>query len=164
MKLEIGKKYISRGHNVYGPLEAMPAGHRHQIEKRDTHYDFATGMSWQPDGTYHRVQHNCVHDLVAEVQSVGAGLSDAIPVDPYDTAAQDVLAEVRRAKELWPRDFYNAHEGYAALLEEVDEFWDEVKINQKKRDPAKMRKEAIQIAAMALQCAVEVCGEETGRR
>lgn len=48
-----------------------------------------------------------------------------------------------------------AHEGYAILLEEVDELWDEVK--KKNPDKERMRKEAIQIGAMALAFAREVC-------
>lgn len=50
------------------------------------------------------------------------------------------------------------HEAYAVLLEEVDEFWDEVKKNPKKMDVdtatewhLNMRQELIQIAAMAVQ-------------
>ena len=58
----------------------------------------------------------------------------------------------------------SAHEGYAVLLEEVDELWDQVKINQKKRDISKMKSEAIQVAAMAIRFALEVCNEETGRK
>ena len=85
-------------------------------------------------------------------------------VEPYREAADAAIAEVERAIGLWPRNFYNAHEGYATLLEEVDEFWDEVKLNQKKRDPARMRKEALQIAAMAIRVAVECCTEEACRR
>lgn len=60
--------------------------------------------------------------------------------------------------------FNSAHEGYAVLLEEVDELWEHVKTNQKKRDISLMRKEAIQVAAMAMRFALDVCNEETGRK
>ena len=54
--------------------------------------------------------------------------------------------------------FHNAHEGYAVLLEEVDELWENVKLNQTifTRDEA-MREEAIQVAAMAIRFIID-CG------
>ena len=54
----------------------------------------------------------------------------------------------------------SAHEGYAVLIEEVDELWEEVK--RQERDPAAMRKEALHVAAMALRFIVDVCDLPNG--
>ena len=48
--------------------------------------------------------------------------------------------------------FRSPHEGYAVLKEEVDEMWDAIKAN----DLDSARKEAIQVAAMALRFLVDV--------
>lgn len=74
-----------------------------------------------------------------------------------------VVDELNSASARWPA-FNSAHEGFAVLKEEVDELWDEVKINQKDRDLAKMRKEAKQVAAMALRFMLDVCDEGAGRK
>lgn len=61
----------------------------------------------------------------------------------------DIATELERAEaKHGPRLFASAHEGMSVLREEVDELWDEVK-----RDASAeaMRKEAIQIAAMAVK-------------
>lgn len=79
------------------------------------------------------------------------------------TALMKVRDEVTRAQSLWPRPFACAHEGYAVILEELDELWDHVKTNQKKRDLEAMRKEAVQVAAMAIRFIVEVIDEGRGR-
>lgn len=78
-------------------------------------------------------------------------------------AVRDAWDEAERAADMWPA-FNSAHEGYAVLTEEVDELKDHVWTNQKKRDLAAMRKEAIQVAAMAIRFATDVCDEEGGRR
>lgn len=49
---------------------------------------------------------------------------------------------------------HGLHEGYAVLLEEVDEFWDEVK--KKTPDKANAYLELVQIAAMAQKIAEDV--------
>jgi len=74
-----------------------------------------------------------------------------------------IKVEVLTAKSKWPT-FNSAHEGYAILLEEVHELWDHVKTHQKNRNLAAMRMEAVQVAAMALRFATEVCDEERGRK
>lgn len=48
------------------------------------------------------------------------------------------------------------HEGYAVILEEVDELWDQVKLKASKRDPKNLHTELVQIAAMALKTAVNL--------
>jgi len=45
--------------------------------------------------------------------------------------------------------YHSPHEAYGVLMEEVDEFFDEVK--RKRIDPLAMRKELIQVAAVAVR-------------
>lgn len=77
-------------------------------------------------------------------------------------AMSDAFEEACNAKLNWP-PFNSAHEGFAVILEEVDELKAHIWTNQKKRDLPAMRKEAIQAAAMLLRFASEVCTEEKGR-
>lgn len=53
--------------------------------------------------------------------------------------------------------FHSAHEGYAVILEELDELKAEVWKNGKVRDREKLRAEARQVAAMALRFMIDVC-------
>jgi NTP pyrophosphatase (non-canonical NTP hydrolase) len=69
-----------------------------------------------------------------------------------------IVAEFNRASSIYPA-FNSAHEGYAVLLEEVEELWDEVKKSPKKRDLSKIREEAVQVAVMALRFLHDVVGE-----
>lgn len=52
-------------------------------------------------------------------------------------------------------DMHSAHEGYAVILEELDELKAEVWMRD--HDVAAMRKEALHVAAMALRFVVDVC-------
>lgn len=87
----------------------------------------------------------------------------AAPAGQLDADIALVAAEVKNARANWPA-FNSAHEGYAVLLEEVDELWDHIKTNQKRRDLPAMRKEAMQVAAMALRFMGDCCDETTGRK
>lgn len=46
-------------------------------------------------------------------------------------------------------DYHSLHEGYAILLEEVDELWDIVRMKKKNRKLDSINKELIQIASCA---------------
>jgi hypothetical protein len=50
--------------------------------------------------------------------------------------------------------FNSAHEGFAVLKEEIDELWEEVK--RRDRLPDHLRKEAVQVGAMALRFLVDI--------
>ncbi len=61
-----------------------------------------------------------------------------------------VESEVDRATALHG-PFRSAHEGYAVLLEEVEELWAEVRKRRGERSASRLREESIQIAAMAVR-------------
>lgn len=75
-------------------------------------------------------------------------------------AAENELVE---AMNTYP-PMNSAHEGWAVIREEVDELWDEVKAKQGQRDVEKMRKEAIQVAAMAMRFVIDVCSGDRGQK
>jgi DNA repair exonuclease SbcCD ATPase subunit len=77
--------------------------------------------------------------------------------DKLTEAVFYVKAEVERAKRKHPGDFHSPHEGYAILLEEVDEL--KAEVWKSKHDKAAMRTEAIHVAAMAVRFVVELCDE-----
>ena len=67
-----------------------------------------------------------------------------------DKALNDVTNELQAAIENHGL-FTSAHHGYAIILEELDELWDEVKKKRSVRDVKNMRAEAVQVAAMAMK-------------
>lgn len=84
-------------------------------------------------------------------------------VDPYKSTMQETLSEIHRARGMFPT-MNTAHEGIAVIEEEYLELRQHVYMKQKNRDLVAMRKEAIELAAMAVCFACEVCDEETGRK
>lgn len=68
-----------------------------------------------------------------------------------DEACQLAWDEALRATARYHR-FNSSHEGYAVLQEAVDELWDAIKSNNLEA----ARKEAVQVAAMALRYIAEV--------
>ena len=74
-------------------------------------------------------------------------------MDKLDLVLESVQTEYLRARKKFPA-FNSTHEGYAVLLEEVDELWNEVKTNSK----ALAVGEAKQVAAMAVAFLVDLYG------
>jgi hypothetical protein len=69
----------------------------------------------------------------------------------------EAAAELGRAV-IKHKPFNSLHEGYGVIMEEVCEFFDEVRAWQPDtRDYTKARKELIQVAAMALRTILDVC-------
>ena len=68
---------------------------------------------------------------------------------------EKVNNELSAAMQRYP-SMSSPHEGYAIILEELDELWDEVKPKPANRSIDRMRAEAIQVAAMAMRFAVDI--------
>jgi len=99
-----------------------------------------------------------VRQVARTVEAVGE-CSDQL--DKFKIA-EELLRELTAAQSEH-KAFRNAHEAYAVLLEEVDEFWEEVK--KKSVDDGSiarnitlncMRKELIQIGAMAMRSLLDL--------
>lgn len=73
--------------------------------------------------------------------------------------AGEVVMEIQRARASFP-NLNSVHEGYAVILEELDEFWDEVKMKYDSRSDDRMRKELVQVAAMCIRTIADVLAFE----
>ena len=71
------------------------------------------------------------------------------------SVANEVLQELARARKTFP-PFNSAHEGYAVILEEVEELKAEVFWKKGEERKRLARAEAIQVAAMAIRFILDV--------
>jgi hypothetical protein len=69
---------------------------------------------------------------------------------------EDVVDELISASQA-NGSMASAHEGWAVLREEEEELWDEIK--KRHPDEKAMRREAVQVAAMALRFLHDVCDD-----
>ena len=67
-----------------------------------------------------------------------------------------IEAELKSAYSKFP-PFKSSHEGYAVILEELDELWDEIKNDKKPGSQQRQKDEAIQVAAMAIKFINDLC-------
>ena len=67
-----------------------------------------------------------------------------------------VGAEVERATQNF-RPFNSTHEGYAVILGELDELWEEVRRKPSPERDKALKAEAIQVAAMGVRFLMDVC-------
>lgn len=72
-----------------------------------------------------------------------------------DLLLKAALAEMERGEHLNGIGYTSMHEGFAVLLEEVEELKAHVWMRAENRDMAAMREEAIQVAAVAMRIAEE---------
>ncbi len=89
--------------------------------------------------------------------------STNVDVSTIDTVIAEVRTELERAVALYP-SMHSAHEGHSIIEEEYEELWEHVRFKPARRVISSMRGEAIQLAAMAIRFALDVCNEEVGRR
>jgi len=73
----------------------------------------------------------------------------------YDSFLLELQLEYKEATSRHG-GFHSLHEAYAVILEELDEFWLEVKKRANQRDRAACRKELVQIAAMCMRAYIEL--------
>lgn len=103
----------------------------------------------------------------------GGDFSSTVSLSTVSPVLQEVAAELAKARATHA-PMNGHHEGYAVILEELDELWEVCKRNTHSRslDPVDapeelryrkrldMRKEAIQVAAMAIRFIEDVCDKE----
>lgn len=74
----------------------------------------------------------------------------------FATLVREELGKARGSNGYNYPPMNSLHEGYAVILEEVEEFWDICKLKPAKRDRAHLLKELVQISAMAQRTAEDL--------
>lgn len=72
-----------------------------------------------------------------------------------DEILKAISDEVERAKRHGEK-FASLHEGYAVILEEIDEVWDITRQKRRDRSALEIQKEFIQIGAMAVKALLSI--------
>lgn len=81
----------------------------------------------------------------------------AYPGNPHDSPIWQELADALDKAMIRHAPMHSPHEGHSVIREELDELWEHVRGDTGRSTEA--RKEAIQIAAMGLRYALDLCDE-----
>jgi hypothetical protein len=73
-----------------------------------------------------------------------------------------VAVEITYAETRFGKGYASAHEAHSVLLEEVEEFWSEVKKKRSERDLRLMVEELVQVACVAQRYAAQLVEEQGG--
>jgi len=76
-------------------------------------------------------------------------------MDGESVFAGMVRRELSDARKRFP-PMHSVHEGYAVILEEVDELWSATKLKPAARNPQDLLTELVQIAAMCQRTAEDI--------
>lgn len=121
----------------------------------------AANIEWQQDENHEGWEGRCFNGHVHRTADVGqeCECGSEIEFSPAvdstrNRAADEAASELARAVSKFG-PMASAHEGYAVILEELEELWAHVKANTGSSPEA--RQEAIQLAAMALRYVTDVC-------
>jgi NTP pyrophosphatase (non-canonical NTP hydrolase) len=68
--------------------------------------------------------------------------------------------ELQKAKYRFPKKINSFHEAYGILLEEVEEFWDEVKKNEGEQNKQMLTLEILQVATVAIRIYQDLLKED----
>lgn len=85
-------------------------------------------------------------------------MSEKIDHTKANFILNEIYSEFRRAGELY-KPMSSFHEGYAVILEELDELWDEIK--KKHPSQGELYKEAIQVGAMMIRFIYDMIAMDT---
>ncbi|HYE35487.1 HU family DNA-binding protein [Methylocaldum sp.] len=95
---------------------------------------------------------NAVGKVASESFEAGENIEIlGLGMDAIGWALRQVRTELQKSIATFP-ELHSLHEGYALIQEELDDLWDEVKVD----DETSAVDEALQVAAVAVRFAVEL--------
>lgn len=96
----------------------------------------------------------------ANAHPINMNQHDLVVEELINRALEEVQTELERARKLHPTPMRSAHEGHSIIEEEYEELRAEVFRKPQDRSEKDMRKEACQLAAMAVRFMLEVTRSE----